>query len=397
MSRARFQDPPLQTAGKGKDTYYFVRFRVYREDGTSVRKQVTIGLKNDLSNREATKKKREIITRETSQVPKMLSGGGVVTFEKFYEERFIVMKSNWSEPHRESFKYIMAKFVLPQFGNMAIDSIDKVQIQARLNTLAKDYSRSTLKHVRTKMVEVFEEAIEQDFVSKNPAKKTIIPIEARKPQQPKLTAKELILLIDKLTDARDRAIFLVGTFCALRTSEAFGLPWKNFRKDPKTGSYYFLIDQIAYRGKRYDRTKNEASNAQVHIGPNTLKAVLLWQKECKDTSPDALMFPSTNLNGRAKVGAPMFPGTWLQKKLQPVAKELGIAFTVNFRATRRTAATLIQDQGSSLASAQAVLRHASSSTTADIYTKPVAESVRKAVNDYEELVYGARAKPVRVK
>jgi integrase len=397
MSRARFQDPPLQTAGKGKDAFYFVRFRVYREDGTSVRKRVTIALKNELSNREATKKKQEIIARETSQVPKMLSGGGVVTLQKFYEERFLVMKSSWSEPHRESFQYIMTKFVLPQFGNMAIDAIDKVQIQARLNTLAKDYSKSTLKHVRTKLVEVFEEAIEQDFVSKNPAKKTAIPLEARKPHQPKLTAEELILLIDKLTDARDKALFLVGTFCALRTSEAFGLPWKNFRYDAKTDSHYFLIDQIVYRGKRYDRTKNEASKAKVHIGPRTLKAVMQWQKECKDTSDDALMFPSTNLNGRAKKGAPMFPGTWLQKRLQPIAKELGIGFKVNFRATRRTAATLIQDQGSSLASAQAVLRHASSSTTAEVYTKPVTESVRKAVNDYEDLVFAARAKPVRVK
>ena len=92
----------------------------------------------------------------------------------------------------------------------------------------------------------------------------------------------------------------------------------------------------------------------------------------------------------------MFPGTWLQKRLQPIASELGIGFKVNFRATRRTAATLIQDQGSSLASAQAVLRHASSSTTAEVYTKPVAESVRKAVNDYENQVFGARAKPAKI-
>jgi integrase len=397
MPRARFQDPELQTGGTGKDAYYYVRFRVYREDGSSTRRQVTIGLKSQMSKSEARKKKQEIIAKETAQIPKVLPSGGVVTLEKFYEESFLVMKANWSQAHRESFQYIMKRFVLPQFGKLPIETITKVQIQARLNALAKDYSKSTLKHVRTKMVEVFEEAIDQDFVTKNPAIRTEIPEEARDSEQPVLTAEQLIGLIDKLTDARDKALFLVGTFCALRTSEAFGIPWKNFRYDDKTKTHYFLIDQIVYRGKRYNRTKNEASKAQVHIGPRTLKAVLQWQKECKDTSPDALMFPSTNLNGRAKKGAPMFPGTWLQKRLQPIAKDLGIEFPVNFRATRRTAATLIQDQGSSLASAQAALRHASPNTTSQVYTKPVPESVKKAVNDYEAMVYGARPKLERVK
>jgi integrase len=92
----------------------------------------------------------------------------------------------------------------------------------------------------------------------------------------------------------------------------------------------------------------------------------------------------------------MYPAVWLQKKVQPIAKALGVEFHVNFRATRRTASTLIQDNGDSLASAQSLLRHASPLTTATIYTKPIPESVKVAVNDYEDRVYAARPKPPKL-
>jgi integrase len=73
---------------------------------------------------------------------------------------------------------------------------------------------------------------------------------------------------------------------------------------------------------------------------------------------------------------------------------------VNFRATRRTAATLVQELGYSLAAAQGFLRHSSPNTTAGVYTVSVPESVKAARNGYEAAVFAARPKPpqlVRVK
>jgi integrase len=223
-----------------------------------------------------------------------------------------------------------------------------------------------------------------------------MPAGAREPEQPVLTVEQLISLIDGLTYSKDKAIFLTGTFCAMRTSEIFGMPWRNFHESDEEGQSYFLVDQIAYRGERYNRTKTDASKAKVPIAGRTLEALLQWRKESPDTSPDALIFPSTNRNGRSRKGAPMSPGTWLQKKVMPIAKALGITFHVNFRATRRTASTLIQENGDSLASAQSLLRHASPMTMAIVYTKSIPESVKMAVNDYEDRVFAARPKPPKL-
>jgi integrase len=93
----------------------------------------------------------------------------------------------------------------------------------------------------------------------------------------------------------------------------------------------------------------------------------------------------------------MYPSTWLQKKLQPIATAVGIPFKVNFRATRRTASSLVQGHGAALATAQSLLRHASPTTTALVYTKVIPESVKVAVNDYEERVFAARPKPPKLR
>jgi len=89
----------------------------------------------------------------------------------------------------------------------------------------------------------------------------------------------------------------------------------------------------------------------------------------------------------------MCPGIWLQRKIHPIAKKLEVPFKVNFRATRRTASSLVQEHGAALATAQSFLRHASPNTTASVYSKPVPESVKVAVNGYEDRVYAARPQP----
>jgi recA bacterial DNA recombination protein len=68
------------------------------------------------------------------------------------------------------------------------------------------------------------------------------------------------------------------------------------------------------------------------IAGRTLEAILQCKKESPDSSSGALIFPDTNKNGRSRKGAPTYADTWLQKKIQPIAKALEVKFHVNFRA-----------------------------------------------------------------
>jgi integrase len=82
---------------------------------------------------------------------------------------------------------------------------------------------------------------------------------------------------------------------------------------------------------------------------------------------DDLLFPGKD--GRT----PMWPGVWLQKHVQRIAKQLDIAVPVTFQVLRRSFATRHRNE---LKDAQDVLGHANyATTTANVYAQSVAESV----------------------
>jgi hypothetical protein len=99
----------------------------------------------------------------------------------------------------------------------------------------------------------FEEAVEQEIITRNPAAKTHIPEEAAEADETVLTKQNPFDLIDSILDPRGRAIFAVGCFRALRTSELFSMSWRAFHYDPKTRESYFSITETAYRGTRARR------------------------------------------------------------------------------------------------------------------------------------------------
>jgi integrase len=273
MARARYQEGALGIEGKGPAAYYYTRFRIYDADGNSRRKQVTIGLVSKLSKREANKRKAEIVAEQTSQLPKVLAAQkGEMSFMTFYDDRFLPLKTHWGQPHRESFTYIMKTYVLPKIGSLSLNAIDKVMVQVILNAHARKLSKNTISHIRRKMVEVFEEAVEQEIITRNPATKTHIPEEAAEADETILTKQNLFDLIDGILDPRDRAIFAVGSFCALRTSELFGMSWRAFHYDPRGGRELLLhhrhsVPGYAARKNHQDKSKPGQCHYPSDTGP----------------------------------------------------------------------------------------------------------------------------------
>jgi hypothetical protein len=159
MARSKFQEGSLFNEGQGAKRKYVVRFRVYDADGGFTKKKVSLGLVSSLSKRDANRRRTEVVAQHTAQLPKATTTNkSEMTFETFYRERFLPLKTHWSEAHSESFEYILDSFLLPKFGDLPLTDIDKVMVQSRLNSLAPGYSGSTISHVRRKMVEIFEEA-----------------------------------------------------------------------------------------------------------------------------------------------------------------------------------------------------------------------------------------------
>jgi integrase len=95
---------------------------------------------------------------------------------------------------------------------------------------------------RNSAVAVEAEAVDQDVLERNVARKTVIP-EIEESEKPVLHVEMYAMLLAGLDGIRDRAIFLIACFCALRPSELFGLTWECYSGN------VFMIVNTAWRGR----------------------------------------------------------------------------------------------------------------------------------------------------
>ena len=183
-------------------------------------------------------------------------------------------------------------------------------------------------------------------------------------------------LFNAVTSLRDHLILMLGVFAAPRASEAFGLQRDCFKGD------YIEIKNTAWEGNLYrGQVKNDSRFRRVGLGPRTRRILEEYLAETPDAPSNSLLFP-----GRG--GSPLWPGTWLQNRIQPIAKSLGITAPVTFQVLRRTCVTRNQKHGS-LKDIQAHAGHASIATTRNIYMQEIPESVMEMIRLDKMDVLGA--------
>ena len=71
---------------------------------------------------------------------------------------------------------MMDSHILPKFGETRLRDLTRFELQSHLNPLAKKYSKLVVQKARTWLKAEIEEAIDQDFLLKNPARKLEMPV-----------------------------------------------------------------------------------------------------------------------------------------------------------------------------------------------------------------------------
>jgi integrase len=244
---------------------------------------VVLGTKAELCKWQAEEKLHKEIASATGDQPRK---DGTITLEWFTEERFIPMREgNWRPATKRGNLFDIQHYILPTLGALALKSIDKFQVASLLNRMAKNYSEPVVARVRVMLSGILEEAVDQDYIDKNPARTVSLPA-CRATQKPVLPPETLRRMLTAVTDVRDKLILLIGTFCAVRTSEVLGLTWSSYIGDS------LLIQNIAWEGKLYTGTKTKKSRAPVYVPAEIRQLIDVWKLRAKPQSEDALMFPA---------------------------------------------------------------------------------------------------------
>ena len=340
-----------------------------------------LGAKSKMTKYQARNALEAIIAQKTGGTTQPRADERIVTLGWFTRNRFFPLRegSTWKEGTASNRKPAIERDILAKFGDVPMEQINKFMLQTHLNDLARVLSAGRVKHARFYMKAIFEEAIDQGFAEKNPARKLILPTELRPVDKTTLTWDQLRLLLASVA-LRDRILLTLDMTETFRPSELFALRWSGFDIDRRT----LTVSQTAYRGKLRDYGKTRKSLRTVHLPEGLANELWLWKQECPDPSPGAFILPnSRKRNGATKNGF-IRTDNYRARVLKKLAKELGLR-KLNFQVLRRTIATLAQTKGT-VKDVQGILGHCNPNTTANVYMQTIEEGVKQTLDAiYAEL------------
>jgi hypothetical protein len=126
-------------------------------------------------------------------------------------------EGDWREDTAKNKTSLIQTNLFDDMGELPLVNFDRFTLQMHVNKLAKSCSKDTVLQMRAYLRDIFEEAVDQDFLSKNPSRRVKIPKNLRVTDTTTLTRDQLRMALELLdesdrilveldmTDAHDRA------------------------------------------------------------------------------------------------------------------------------------------------------------------------------------------------
>src|SRR5712691_1744432 len=358
---------------RGKKWYGYFRRTTF--DPTSNQQKsdvvsVILGPKSQMKATEAREALEREITKQTGQTGPnagRVMNDSSVTFGWFVRNRFFPLKeAHWKEETAKVKKLLIQRDLIDPFHKTPLGNFDKFTLQVHLNNLAKTSSKDRVLQIRAYLRDIFAEAVDQDFLVKDPARKVTVPTQLRDTDRTTLTWSQLRGALSKL-NLRDRILLELDMTTARRHGELFALRWQCFSHAECT----MRLIETVYKGKIRPWGKTRRSLGVVHIPKELADDLLLWKQQSSDSSPEAFIFPN-------KRGGFMDGNNYRKRVLHKLADDLELP-KLTFQVIRRTIATLAQKKGT-VKDVQGLMRHSRTGTTTDVYMQEIPESVQATVD-----------------
>lgn len=282
----------------------------------------------------------------------------MIDFATFYKRWEANLLPTYRDSTRKFYHDTAKGYIYPHFKDALLGDIRPLDVQAFINGFGRTYSRSVLKHLRATLNCLFNTAVTWRYLKENPAKGLRLPPGKPVVRAQVLTQAQIGLLIKHLFSPY-REMVLLAAVTGMRPSELWGLRWADLDEQAQA----IHIQRRLYR-RHVGETKTPQSVRTIPVVAEVLVELNRHRGE-----PEALVFQGAR-------GGPVRGDEVLHKHILPVAKALGLPeFT--WRSFRRSAETLMHNQGVSLKAQSAVLGHTNVNTTM-LYAETTEEAKRAA-------------------
>lgn len=302
------------------------------------RRARTLGTCNAMTKAEAEDKLREIIQPVNEQ-----SGAVEYTLQGFARQVvFPWYRRSWKPSTAMTTEDRVDYHILREIGNKKLSALNRTALQDFLDHKATQHrkpdkdgnegpllSHSTLAHLRWDLRQLFQVAVNDGLLRRNPAELLHVPKGVRH-EKGVLTIGQAQWILAVL-DLRERLIVKLAGICGMRPGEIVALQWKDI------GETSLTVERRIYRGK-IDTPKTQHSTRAVALPKSVVIDINEWRTIARNTAPDAWVFPSEN--GKT----PLWANNAWDDKIRPTLNPLGLGW-VNYQVLRRSAVSLLNAQG----------------------------------------------------
>jgi integrase len=292
------------------------------------RKSRVIGLVRDMTKSDA----RAVVQGIVAEMEKGRQEERIWRFGEFVKTiYFPYYGRKWKASTRVNNMNRVSIHLVETLAGRELKSFRRDELQDLLDGKAgAGLSFSTVDHLRWDLKQIFDMAVAEGHVDRNPALLLFTPREAARADK-RVMGVEDVQECFQVLDRRERLVVKLAILAGMRPGEIFALTWGRLT------ATYVDVRQRIYRGI-IDTPKTSLSIRQAALPEGLLREIEAWRAVSLVTDDDAWVFPSE------KLSTPMSKDNCWNRNIKPKLAKVGLSWA-NFLVMRRTHSTLMGDLG----------------------------------------------------
>lgn len=289
------------------------------------------------------------------------------------------IKGNVKPSTYSNYRYKLEHYILPHLGDIPINQLEHLHLESLVNEWRNNHHTPATIHLHFQLIKrCLGFAVKRGLLMVNPCKDILLP-KIKKKKVHALTKQEQKILEQtaRIAPKHKGLPVLMGLQAGLRIGEIAALKWENINFDTKTITVENTYQRIPTFGIEKQKTAlvyQEAKTASSKRVVPMTKELVMKLKERKKKSNHVYVFTSNDRPCEPRLLTYYFHQLIKKAKL----------INLHFHQLRHTFATRCMERSHDIASISALLGHASTQMTLDIYADSILEQRKAVIRSLED-------------
>lgn len=319
------------------------------------------------------------LNKKEKEVEAKTYGRRRILFSDYADEWLGKVEGTVKPSTLEAYAGIIRKHLKPFFGKKHLDEIDSDTCERYKNKKKKEVSPTTVNRTLQVLNMILKDALgsRPKLITDNPLD-TVKRLREAPRSHDTYTADEILRLLEAIPP-RYLPLYMTAVITGAREGELFALKWKNV--DLVRG--YIHIEETWSPEWGFTDPKSQSAIRYIRIPPYLSRILKAHYQSSERTGREDVVFPSQS----KEPNAPIRRQNLLRRVHYPAIEKAGLPKR-NFHDLRHACGTLLHDIGMPDASLSQQFGHSKTSTTKDIYTHPVKQTVERYGEELERVIFG---------